>query len=125
MNRTEQRYADHLEMRRLGGEVLWYAFGAISFRLAPKTHYHPDFLVMLADDSLEVHEVKGSVRNRQTGVTKPLVEDDAAVKIKVAAERYPFRFVMAWEERGVGWVFRDYSGEPASAEGVKPRGIET
>lgn len=81
MNGTERRYAEHLELRKVAGEVEWYAFEAVKLRLAKLTYYTPDFLVMLADGTLEAHEVKGHW------------EDDARVKIKVAAETFPFRFV--------------------------------
>ncbi len=81
MNKTEQRYADHLEARKQSGEIAWYRFEGIKLRLADSTFYTPDFAVMLADGQLEAHEVKGHW------------QDDARVKIKVAAEMYPFRFI--------------------------------
>lgn len=81
MNKTERAYADTLEWRRRAGEVVWFKFEAIKLRLADNTFYTPDFLVMLADGTLEAHEVKGHWR------------DDARAKIKIAAELYPFRFI--------------------------------
>jgi hypothetical protein len=81
MNKTEAAYAQHLRMREMAGEVAWYRFEGIKLRLADNTFYSPDFAVMLADGSMEIHEVKG------------FWTDDARVKIKVAAELYPFRFV--------------------------------
>ena len=90
MNKTEAAYAYELEMRRLAGEVAWFAFEAIKLRLADKTFYTPDFLVVLADGEVQFHEVKGFWR------------DDARVKIKVAAEQYPFPFVAIRKTKG-GW----------------------
>lgn len=82
MNKTEEAYAQHLDLLRMAGEVLWFKFEPFSLTLAPKTSYRPDFLVQMASGHLEVHEVKG------------FWEDDARVKIKVAAELYPvFKFV--------------------------------
>lgn len=81
MNQTESAYGKILEARKLAGEVLWYRFEGLKFRLADSTFYTPDFAVMLADGTLEAHEVKGKW------------EDDARVKIKVAASMYPIRFV--------------------------------
>jgi hypothetical protein len=81
MNKTEQAYEQLLKLRQRAGEVIWYKFEAINLRLADNTFYKPDFFVMLADGTLEVHEVKGHWT------------DDARVKIKVAAELYPFQFV--------------------------------
>lgn len=86
MNKTEAKYAVQLECRKRAGEVAWFLFEPCSLRLADSTQYRPDFLVMLADGRLEVHEVKGHW------------EDDARVKIKVAAERFPFVF------RAIRWV---------------------
>jgi len=77
MNKTETAYADHLHMRRLTGEIQWFAFEAVKFRLATKCFYTPDFLVMLPDNSLQIHEVKG------------WMQDDAAVKLRMFVELYP------------------------------------
>lgn len=90
MNSLESRYQAQLEADRLAGLVLWYAFEAVEFRLADRTKYKVDFLVMLADFTIEIHEVKGHW------------EDDARVKIKVAAEQFPFRFKAITRGRG-GW----------------------
>ncbi len=83
MNKAESRYAQELEIRKRKGEVLWYAFEAIKLRLADRTFYTPDFAVVFCDgECLEFHEVKGHW------------EDDARVKIKVAAQQFPhFRFI--------------------------------
>jgi hypothetical protein len=89
-NKTEAAYEAQLELRRRAGEVAWYRFEGLKLRLADSTFYTPDFAVMLADGSIECHEVKGHW------------EDDARVKIKVAAGMYPFRFV-AVKKAGSGW----------------------
>lgn len=82
LNKTEEAYRAHLDMRRMAGEVLWYSFEPFRLNLAPKTTYTADFLVQLASGHLEVHEVKG------------FWTDDARVKIKVAAKMLPvFKFV--------------------------------
>jgi len=92
MNKTEAAYAQLLELRQRAGEILWYKFEGIKLRLADKTFYTPDFAVLAADGVLELHEVKG------------VWLDDARVKIKVAAEIYPLRFIAVkktkdgWEE---------------------------
>lgn len=81
MNNAEFAYSKTLELRKIAGEILWYSFEGMTLRLADRTTYTPDFVVMLADRTLEMHEVKG------------FWTDDAKVKIKVAAEKFPFRFV--------------------------------
>lgn len=81
MNKTEALYAAHLNTLSFSGEVAWYKFEGMKFRLADNTFYTPDFCVMLTDGTVELHEVKG------------FWQDDAKVKIKVAADMYPFRFI--------------------------------
>lgn len=95
MNKTEVAYDQHLGLRLAAGELVWYRFEAIKLRLAPKTFYTPDFAMITAAGELAFHEVKGHW------------EDDARVKIKVAAEMYPFfRFVAVQKvakRDGGGW----------------------
>lgn len=90
MNKTEEAYAQHLELQKNAGVVLWYRFEGIKLRLADNTFYTVDFPLMLSNGELEMHECKGFWR------------DDARVKIKVAAEMYPFRF-KAVQRDGRGW----------------------
>lgn len=93
-NRTEAAYEAFLEMRKDHAEVLWYKFEGVKLRLADNTFYSPDFAVMLANGQIEMHEVKG------------FWQDDARVKIKMAAELFPFRFIAVTAEakkRGGGW----------------------
>lgn len=95
MNRLETSYAQHLGLRQAAGEVAWFAYEAVKLRLANKTFVTVDFFVMLASGELEAHEVKGG-----------FIEDDAAVKLKVAAQMYPFRFVLV-RSAPSGWVLKD------------------
>ncbi len=89
LNRLEADYASRLELKRLAGEIASYRFESVKLRLADRTWYAPDFLVIGTDGILEFHEVKGGH-----------FEDDARVKIKVAAEAFPeFRFVVARRPR--------------------------
>lgn len=97
MNQTERRYSEHLESRKMRGEILWYKFDCINLRLAEKTFYKPDFFVMTSDNELQVHEVKGHW------------EDDALVKIKVASDMYPFLFKSVhWNSKNNAWDFREF-----------------
>jgi hypothetical protein len=88
MNNWERQYADQLHKLQLAGEVQAYWFDAVKLRLADNTFYTPDFLVLMADGLIEVHEVKGHW------------EDDARVKIKVAADKFPFRFKAITKAKG-------------------------
>lgn len=116
MNATEAAYAEHLELRRLAGNVFWFGFEAFRIRLADNTFYRPDFAVLAYDDSvlehggparLEFHEVKGHW------------EDAARVKIKVAAEHLPFVFLAVKKRAkrdGGGW---DVERLPGLAEAAR------
>jgi hypothetical protein len=99
MNKTEQAYAATLEQRKAAGEVYWYKFEGLKFRLADNTFYTPDFAVMLAGGELEAHEVKG------------FWQDDARAKIKIAADMYPLRFLAIQartKKDGGGWKVEDF-----------------
>lgn len=95
MNRTEKAYADLLTLKLQAGEIRWFAFEPMRFKLAANTFYVPDFAVLTKDDEIEIHEVKGFWR------------DDARVKIKVAAELFPFRFVAVKLDRKK-WVYEQF-----------------
>lgn len=102
MNRTEAEYAEHLRERLLVNEIRWWAFEAWKFRLADKTYYTPDFIVVLNDLRIEAHEVKAL-----WGTGKPGWHEDARVKIKVAAEQHPVHFVAVTKTRD-GWEFEHF-----------------
>lgn len=91
MNKTEAKYAACLEEQKQRGAILWYAFESVTLRLAKRTSYTPDFIVMLADGTLEAHEVKG------------FWQDDARVKIKVAAAMFPMHFRAIKAAKGGMW----------------------
>jgi len=93
-NKTEQAYENFLQQQLTLGMVVWFKFEGVKLRLADNTFYTPDFAVMRANGQMELHEVKG------------YMQEDANVKIKVAAEMYPFRFVIVRsrpKKDGGGW----------------------
>ena len=104
MNKTEQDYAVHLDELKLAGDVQWWGFECFNLKLTgdgaeQNTFYKPDFAVINAAGELEFHETKG------------FWTDDAKVKIKVAAGKYPFRFVAMKKlakKAGGGWVGEDF-----------------
>jgi hypothetical protein len=91
MNDWERRYATHLTVLQRGGIVQWWAYEALRFKLGRGAWFKPDFAVLLADGTLELHEVKGHWR------------EAARVRIKVAASMYPFRFVVVRPD-GESWT---------------------
>lgn len=99
MNKTEAAYAEYLREQQVAGEVVWFKFEAIKLRLADNTFYTPDFLVLPQTGFLECHEAKG------------FWQDDARVKIKVAASIYPFKFIAVTaraKKRGGGWEHEEF-----------------
>ena len=99
MNKTEAEYNAHLEVLKAAGDIVWFKFEGMKFRLADNTFYTPDFAVMLANGQLQAHEVKGRW------------EDDARVKIKVAASLYPIQFIAVQKrakKNGGGWVTEEF-----------------
>jgi hypothetical protein len=107
MNKTEARYAAHLDTLKHLGLVLWWGFECVTFKLAPRTHYTPDFLVLVrlapedrpgadGEGRLECHEVKG------------YWQDDARVKVKVAAAMFPLPFKAIKAAKGGGWDVENF-----------------
>jgi hypothetical protein len=97
MNSWERAYAGRLEAQRLAGEIVSWLFEPVSFRLAHRTHYHPDFMV-ITQDEVQFHEVKA------------FAEDDARAKWKIAAEQHPWaRWI--WAQRKSArepWKIEEY-----------------
>ena len=92
MNRTEAQYESFLEGLKMQGAIVDYRFEAVKLRLADKTFYTPDFLVV-HDDRFEFHEVKGFWR------------EDARIKTKVAAATYPWFKFIAVTRKNKQWSF--------------------
>ncbi len=100
MNGTESKYAAELEMLQRSGQIEWWAFEPIKLKLADRTFYTPDFCMMQSDGTIVFVEVKGHW------------EDDARVKIKVAAKIFPmFRFIALKprsKNNGGGWDHEEF-----------------
>lgn len=101
MNATEAKYANYLRGLVIAGEVLWWKFEGIKLILADRTTLSVDFNVMEKSGLLVMVDVKGC---------KAIIEEDAKVKMKVAAEQYPFIFRYAFprtQKEGGGWTHED------------------
>ena len=98
MNRWESQYASVLETARTFGDIQHWRFERVNLKLADKTYYKPDFVVIHNDNSIEFVEVKGFSR------------DDARVKIKVAAEQFPFwKFTVAFGLKKGAWQYERWN----------------
>lgn len=99
LNKTEEAYRLELEKQKQCGDILWYAFEGMTFKLAKDTRYTPDFVVLKADGELECREVKSIWR------------DDAKAKIKVASALFPIRFIAVYanpKKQGGGWRIEEF-----------------
>lgn len=93
-NKWEAVWGQELEIKKRLGEILWYQFEALRFRLADGAWYKPDYISMARDGTITAWEIKGFWR------------ESARVRIKVAADRHPFRFIAVTKQRvkdGGGW----------------------
>jgi hypothetical protein len=100
MNKLEGAYAQRLELERIAGLWQWWAYEAIKLRLANGAWYKPDFALIDAGGHFVIHETKGHWR------------EAARVRIKVAAELFPFfKFVAVTRQLqrdGGAWVYTQY-----------------
>lgn len=95
MNKLERRFSRFLDDLKADGRIVSWSFESVKLRLAGRCFYAPDFFVVMPDQHVTVIETKGFMR------------DDAAVKIKVAADMYShFMFLLARHDRKHGWTFR-------------------
>lgn len=100
MNGLEKKYAAHLELRKVTGEIIDYMFEPLKLKLAPATFYNPDFAVLMPDGRIQLHECKGG-----------FWEDDARVKIKVAASNFSGWFTLVaaqWDKNRKDWKFEEF-----------------
>ena len=106
MNKTETRYAQDLALEVAAGEIVWWGFEALTFKLAHDTRYTPDFILVRQDGTLHAHEVKGFWR------------DDAKIKLKTAANLFPWiAFEAVTVGKGGAWVHEAF--EPAEMPRVR------
>lgn len=100
MNKTERRYAEHLESLRLAGEIYRWDFEAEKFRLANIGHacyLTLDFRVLLNDGTVEFHDVKG------------FMEPDAQIKLKWFVQAHPYPLVIVRWKKGK-WEYERMTG---------------
>lgn len=94
MNSWETAYAALLDSRLQAGEIAEYAFEPEKLRVGiSRCWYTPDFRVLLADGTVEFHEVKGFWR------------DDARAKLKAAALIHPYVFIAVTKSKKGAWLY--------------------
>ena len=88
-SKLEKLYAAHVQNQLLAGEISAWRYEPQKFRLAKATFYTPDFLIVRYGSQegpphflLTYDEVKGTWNRQQS--------EKSRVKLKVAAEMYPW-----------------------------------
>jgi hypothetical protein len=95
MNRAEVEYALVLEAMKRRGDIVSWAFEAITLRLADGCRYTPDFFVVV--------ERLGGLRLRFIEVKGKHIWDDAKVKWRVAKEQNPWAEWEMHQKTRDGW----------------------
>lgn len=96
MNSLESSYARYLEGLKQAGEILFWKYEPFALKLADRTTYTPDFIVVGKNQEIEIHETKGYWR------------EDARVKIKCACAAFPiFTFIGVQRQKG-GWIYERF-----------------
>lgn len=92
-SKYEVQFAEQLELRQRAGEITWWDYEPLTFRLGERCSYTPDFVAIGRDGHITVFEVKGWAR------------DDAMAKLKTAASRYWWlQFVLVTRDGKRGFV---------------------
>lgn len=100
MNKTERSF--WMRAREAYGDDVYRE--PFKLRLAGRTWYTIDFLISTEGCRYDCYEIKGFMR------------DDAAVKLKVAAEQYPcFSFTLVTREKQI-WLCRNVTSRGISRE---------
>lgn len=111
MNKNEARYSEHLTKLKHAGIIQWFQYEPLTLKIADSTTYKPDFVLMDSEGFIQCIEVKGgTTKTNEAGerVSKPFIHDaKSLVKIKVAAEKFPFKFVVVWPNRD-NWMSQEY-----------------
>lgn len=98
LNKTEARYLDWLRTQ----SDYWIGVQSITLKLGHDCRYTPDFWAL---DAQGLRAIDTKATRSDSG--KPLVQEDAMIKIRIAARLFPFvRFVIAWRE-GEVWQHKE------------------
>ena len=127
LNNTEAAYAEHLAWQKSMGAIEQYFHHDIKFKLAPGCWYETDFIVQDLQGFFEIHEVKGTTakrnKHKQKIDDKPLIEDDAHVKVKVAARLYDlFPHFLVYRASSGEWI---KEAVPAEDRDGRPQPLTT
>ncbi len=98
-NKTEEKYANDLAIKKHTGEIVDWMFEAVTFVLADGSRYTPDFMVLHNDDTIEFVNVKGGGP----------IDPNSLTKHKFAAEKfYMYHWTIERLIGGYGWERTEY-----------------
>lgn len=100
VNKWEREYSAHLRLLQLAGEIKGWEHEPDAIVLGYRCVYIPDFRVHMRHGGVEYHEVKGHM------------QDDAAVKLAVAAMLHPNIPFMVISRKGRSWNLRQQDSNP-------------
>lgn len=90
-SKLERDYAQHLKLMEHDGTIRSWLHHPMRLRLADGTYYTPDFLVVMPNGGVELHETKGFMR------------EASRVRLNVAADKFRcFTFRLVKRDR-LGW----------------------
>ena len=93
MNKLEAKFAAELEAWKMTSQIDWWTYEGIKLRLAKGAYFKPDFFAVK-------REFNGGM-NVTAYETKGFLRESANVRIKVAAETFPWiRFVIVRRVNG-------------------------
>lgn len=92
MNKTEMARAKELEAMKDRGEIVDWWYNDVTLRIADNCRITLDFLIQENDGHLRFEETKGWWR------------EDALIKTKVAATKFPFPITALKKRKGGGWI---------------------
>lgn len=109
MNGNEAKFAALLEEWKRAGTIRHYGYESITLTLAPRTTILIDFHVIEADGTIVFYECKAGMKNG-----KYRAEDDAVVKLKVAAEKFPyFKILVTWDHKAYARKYQEVGAHGA------------
>jgi hypothetical protein len=92
MNKTESRMKSLLNSLKITGSIKDFSYEDITFRLADKMRYTPDFRVLYPDGKIKFIEVKGGY-----------ITERGDLKFKFAMEKYPEYIWEMWQWKDNKW----------------------
>ena len=115
MNANEAAFAKVLEEWKARGDILHYGYESVQLILAPRTTLLLDFHVIEADGTFVFYECKAGMRNG-----KYRVEEDANVKMKLAAEKFPYlKMVVTWVHKTYARKYKEIGAHGVDAVGER------